>query len=516
MRFIPVMSKFASRLGFTVTAIDATTAPENLDQSQLSGMITSAMDAIVTVNERREIIVFNPAAEKMFGYASADILGCTLDQLLPMRFRAAHAGQMDGFGTSGAAARRMGSLGSIAACRADGSEFPAEASISQFKVESHAYYTAIIRDVSERTQIIAELRASEERERRHARETRNILFAVPAAVCIAHDPALGNITENDLHKTWFGADSIPHADTPHPFRDVLQRAALGAEVRNVRFSDLNGDGTVRHLLGNAMPVWDDEMVATGAICAFVDVTELKASELKLLAATAGSTAKSDYITQMTHELRTPLGTMLGYAQLMDTSKPALAAPHALAVKQILKAGWHLRDLIDEVQQLATIDAQSHKPTREQVALGVLLEDIGAMITPLLLKKRLVAEFSCIGRVDILGNPQHCRQVLLNLLSNAIKYNRDGGSIHVTCTATSAGMVCVTVRDTGIGLNTAQLAGLFQPFNRLGQEAGAEIGTGVGLVITKRLVEAMGGTIGVDSISGVGTTFRIMLPGADQV
>jgi PAS domain S-box-containing protein len=477
----------------------------------------SAMDAIVTVDERREIIVFNPAAEKMFGYASADILGCTLDKLLPVRFHAAHAGQMDDFGTSGAAARRMGSLGSIAACRADGSEFPAEASISQFKVGAHAYFTAIIRDVSERTRIIADLRASEERERRHARDMRNILFAVPAAVCIAHDPALRNITENELHKTWFGAaEADLDGSAPHPFRDVLQRAALGAEVRDVRFSDLNGDGTVRHLLGNAMPVWDDGMVASGAVCAFVDVTELKASELKLLAATAGSMAKSDYITQMTHELRTPLGTMLGYAQLMETSKAALAAPHALAVKQILKAGWHLRDLIGEVQQLATIDAQAHQQTREPVALGLLLEDIHAMIAPLLLKKRLVAEFSSTGRVDILGNPQHCRQALLNLLSNAIKYNRDGGGIHVTCAATPDGMVCVTVRDTGIGLDTAQLAGLFQPFNRLGQEAGAEIGTGVGLVITRRLVEAMGGTIGVDSIPGVGTTFRITLPGADQV
>ena len=487
-----------------------------MNLSQLEGIVMSAMDAIVTIDDRHRIIVFNPAAEKMFGYACADILGSPLEKLLPLRFQAAHGQQMTDFGTSNSIARRMGNLGTIAACRADGTEFSAEASISHFKVGNAVHYTAIVRDVTERTRILEELRASEQRARLHAKEMNNILFAVPAAVCIAHDQSLHDITENELYKKWFhpGAALVrtsPLGRAAHPFRAALQAAAGGREVRNYQFSDLKPDGSVRHLLGNAITVRDDDMVPSGAICAFIDVTDLKNSELKVLAVTEGSTAKSDYITHMTHELRTPLGTMLGYAQLLEKARPALRPEQASAILQILKAGRHLRELINEVQQLSTIDARAPRMKHEPVDLGGLLEDMQAMIAPLLLEKEISATFNSAGRIVVLGNLQHCRQVMLNLLSNAIKYNRHGGAIHVSCEACPPGMVRVIVRDTGDGLDAAQLVNLFQPFNRLGQESGGEVGTGVGLIVTKRLVESMGGTIGVDSTRGAGTSFWVSMP-----
>ncbi|MDQ2819021.1 MAG: PAS domain-containing sensor histidine kinase [Pseudomonadota bacterium] len=515
MPFMPMLSDLVAKLGRAATfgstgRTPAALPPGALDQSRLHGIIDAAMDAIVTIDGQHNIIVFNPAAEQMFGYPSAAILGSPIARLLPQRFRAAHGRQVDDFGAPGAVARRMGSLGTIAACRADGSEFPAEASISHHRVGAHIHYTAIIRDVSERNRIVADLHASEERERLHAQALENILFAVPAAVCIAHDRTLLHTTENDLHRKWFGADMRAAG---HPFRAVLERAANGIDARNVRLSDLNRDGTVRHLLGNAITIWDEMLVPCGAICAFVDVTELALSELNLLSAIAGSSAKSDYITQMTHELRTPLGTMLGYAQLLDMAKTPLLPEQLNAVRQILKAGRHLRELVNEVQQLSTVDALAGRSTPERVPLASLLADMQAMIDPLLLKKQITAQFSCAGDVDIMGNPQHCRQVMLNLLSNAIKYNRDHGAIHVTCEAAPAGTVRIVVRDTGIGLDAGQVAALFQPFNRLGQEAGSEVGTGIGLVVTKRLVEAMGGSIGVDSSAGIGTAFWVSLPGA---
>ncbi len=410
----------------------------------------SAMDAIVSTDNNHDIIVFNPAAEKMFGYAARDILGCPLAKLLPKRSQAAHGRQMDAFGTSGSTARRMRSLGALAACRADGTEFAVEASISQFRVGASVCYTAIIRDVTERTRILADLQASEERERMHSKDLQNILFAVPAAVCIAHDQELTEITENALYRSWFGppapatasaADRAPGTMeggsgalplNRHPFRAALQEAANGREVRNYQFSDLKPDGTVRHLLGNAITVWGDDLAPSGAICAFVDVTDLKHAESKVLLVTAGSTAKSDYITQLTHELRTPLGTMLGYAQMMEMAKPALRAGQSTALQQILKAGRHLRALINEVQQLSTIDARARRMPPGRVDMDSLLDDLRAMITPLLLEKRISAHFSDAGGVAVNGNLQHCKQVMLNLLSNAIKYNRQGGSIFVSC------------------------------------------------------------------------------------
>lgn len=502
---IPVIRGVTSNLRRAV--IPRSGAP--LSQSHLYGILRSAMDAIVTIDDRHAIVMFNPAAEQMFGYTASEIVGCPLSRLLPRRFHAAHGQRMTDFSASGAAARRMGNLGSVAACRADGTEFSAEVSISHFSVGAGVYYTAIVRDVTERTRIVEDLRASEQRERTHAKEMQNILFAVPAAVCIAHDKSLGKITENELYKKWFRSDApVP---TTLPFRDTLREAAAGREVRNYQFSDLKPDGTVRHLLGNAITVWGDDLAPSGAICAFVDVTDLKMSEQKVLSVTEKSTAKSDYITQMTHELRTPLGTMLGYAQMLEMVKPAMHPDHMSAIRQILKAGWHLRELINEVQQLSTIDARTvHLPT-ERVDLDALLNDMHAMIAPLLLEKRITAAFRSAGHTIVNGNLQHCKQVMLNLLSNAIKYNRNGGAIFVSCEPGGAGLARLIVRDTGDGLDAGQLANLFQPFNRLGQETGSEVGTGVGLIVTKRLIEAMGGTIGVKSTRGVGTSFWVNLP-----
>lgn len=246
--------------------------------SCFEGIVMSAMDAIVTVDGNHDIVVFNPAAEKMFGYAVRDIIGCPLAMLLPQRLRSKHDEHIDAFSASGATARQMGKLDALAARRADGTAFAAEASISHFQVGAKAYHTAILRDVTERSQTLANLQASEERERIHSNEMKNMLFAVPAAVCIAHDPDLSDITENELYRRWFGQSAPIGAAADggfhkHPLRDALKEAANGREVRNYQFSDLKPDGTVRHLLGNAITIWGDDLAPSGAICAFVDVTE---------------------------------------------------------------------------------------------------------------------------------------------------------------------------------------------------------------------------------------------------
>ncbi|WP_332877397.1 PAS domain-containing sensor histidine kinase [Massilia sp. S19_KUP03_FR1] len=492
------------------------TFARKLKRSQLDNIVMSAMDAIVTIDEQHGIILFNTAAERMFGYAATEVLGSPLSKLLPQRFHAAHGQQIADFSDSGSVARRMGNLGAVPACRADGTEFSVEVAISHYSDGARVHYTAIIRDVTERTLIVAELRASEERERLHAQEMKNILFAMPAAVCIAHDQTLQEITENELYKKWFRANTpaLPLATNGHPSHIALREAAAGREVRNYQFSDLKPDGTVRHLVGNAITVWDEIGRPRGAICAFIDITSLKISESKLVSVSAGSAAKSDYITHMTHELRTPLGTMLGYAQLLESNRPALRPEQLLAIRQILKAGWHLRELINEVQQLSTIDARATAMKHERVDLALLLDDMRAMIAPLLLAKGISAQFISPGNIVINGSLQYCKQVMLNLLSNAIKYNRDGGAIFVSCEPDQAQMVRIVVRDTGDGLDPVQLASLFQPFNRLGQETGVEVGTGVGLIVTKRLVEAMGGSVGVESQRGLGTSFWLRLPMAD--
>lgn len=478
---------------------------KQVKQAQLNGLVDSAMDAIVMLDSKHRIIIFNPAAEKMFGYRLPEILGSSLNVLLPPRLHRSHEAMMGAFGASGTTERRMGRLGSVTAMRANGTEFLVETSISHFNVGKDVYYLAIMRDITERMRIERDLHESGRRERARSQELSNLLHAVPAAVCIAHDSELTEVRGNDLYDRWFGDDDSARA--------ALRQAAGGKELRDYEFKHVHKNGSVRYLFGNAAPLLDEQGIPCGAISAFVDVTELKLTEEAMLSVTAGSLAKSDYITHMTHELRTPLGTILGYAQLLEAGKPEPTPKQLAAIRHIVKAGWYLRDLITEVQELAKIEAGSAGLTFEQVCIDALLHDLRAMIEPLVADAGLLVNLARTNGIRIHANPLRIKQVMLNLMSNAIKYNRCGGRIDVSCAMDGPAQVRIGVRDTGHGLTPNELASLFQPFNRLGQERGEVVGTGVGLVITKKLVESMGGTIGVESEVGHGSLFWFNMPAA---
>ncbi|ATD61294.1 hybrid sensor histidine kinase/response regulator [Janthinobacterium svalbardensis] len=224
------------------------------------------------------------------------------------------------------------------------------------------------------------------------------------------------------------------------------------------------------------------------------------------AAEKANLAKSEFLSSMSHELRTPLNAVLGFAQLMETATPLPTPAQKMSIEQILKGGWYLLRLINEILDLATIESGKLMMSLEAMALNEVLADCQLMIAPQAQTHGIELLFPPAGMpMYIDADRTRIKQVMINLLSNAIKYNRPGGSVSVTCAA-SAGRVRVSVSDTGIGLSKQQQAQLFQPFNRLGQEAGNTEGTGIGLVVTKQLVELMGGRIGVESNAGAGSTF----------
>jgi signal transduction histidine kinase/CheY-like chemotaxis protein len=220
-------------------------------------------------------------------------------------------------------------------------------------------------------------------------------------------------------------------------------------------------------------------------------------------------AKSDFLSGMSHELRTPLNAILGFTQLLETGSPAPTPVQKRSIDQILKAGWYLLELINEVLDLALIESGRVTLSNEPVSLGEALAECRAMVEPQARSRGITMSFPSfdIPRF-ITADRTRAKQVFINLLFNAIKYNRPNGSVVVEVAAVSAGLVRISVRDTGVGLGPEQLAQLFQPFNRLGRETGAEEGTGMGLVVTKRLVGLMGGSIGVTSSLGQGSVFWI--------
>jgi PAS domain S-box-containing protein len=222
-------------------------------------------------------------------------------------------------------------------------------------------------------------------------------------------------------------------------------------------------------------------------------------------------AKSDFLSSMSHELRSPLNAILGFAQLMESDATPQTATQKESTGQILQAGWYLLNLINEILDLAMVESGKLLVSLEPMSLGEVMLECQTMIEPQAQKFGISMSFCKLAKpLFVLADRTRVKQILINLLSNAIKYNRARGAVIVECAASSPERIRISVKDTGSGLSTDKLAQLFQPFNRLGQEAGGEEGTGIGLVMTKRLVELMGGVIGVKSDIGVGSVFWVEL------
>jgi signal transduction histidine kinase/ActR/RegA family two-component response regulator len=233
--------------------------------------------------------------------------------------------------------------------------------------------------------------------------------------------------------------------------------------------------------------------------------------LALAAAEQANRAKTDFLSSMSHELRTPLNAILGFAQLLASGSPPPTAPQKRNLDQILKAGWYLLELINEILDLALVESGKATLSREPVSLAEVMLECRSMIEPQAQRRGLAMKFPQFDvPLYVSADRTRVKQILINLLFNAIKYNTPGGAVVVECALGARDRVRVSVRDTGAGLSPEELAQLFQPFNRLGRQDGAEEGTGIGLVVTKRLVELMGGRIGVDSTLGAGSEFWVEL------
>jgi PAS domain S-box-containing protein len=227
-------------------------------------------------------------------------------------------------------------------------------------------------------------------------------------------------------------------------------------------------------------------------------------------------AKSVFLSSMSHELRTPLSAILGFSQLLASGTPPPTPSQQRSLDQVLKAGWYLLELINEILDLAVIESGKVSLSMEPVSLAEVMRECESMIEPQKQKYGISVVFPGLEiPCFVYADRTRVKQVICNLLSNAIKYNTVGGAVVVAYSAAAQDTVRVGISDTGAGLTPEQLTQLFQPFNRLGQQGGVIEGTGVGLVVSKRLIEFMGGSIGVESTVGKGSLFWIDLKLASE-
>jgi len=278
------------------------------------------------------------------------------------------------------------------------------------------------------------------------------------------------------------------------------------------------DDTLQWYLSVKFPLRDSagEVYAVCGISS--EITELKRAQQELSQreeAERATRAKTEFLSRVSHELRTPLNAILGFGQLLEV-EPLNERQHA-SVEQIMKGGRHLLELVDELLEVSRIESGEFKVSLRPVDVALALQDILHLLQPLAAERNV----SIVNRVDgeaswALADEQRTKQVLLNLLSNAIKYNRSGGGVDVSVKDSDNGYVSVRITDTGRGIAAENLERLFSPFDRLGAEQSAIEGTGLGLALSKLMVEAMNGRLRVESMVDVGSTFVLELPVAEPL
>ena len=336
----------------------------------------------------------------------------------------------------------------------------------------------------------------------------------------AADEVVNKINPSDIHDAQEVAAraralSLEFDTAITPGFDALAfKASLGIEDV-YELSLIRKDGSRFPAIVTITALRDDYDDIIGYLLIGADNSVRKQAEMALHKATAAAEkanlAKSAFLSSMSHELRTPLNAILGFAQLMESGSPLPTTAQQRSIEQILKAGWYLLELINEVLDLALIESGKLSLSMDPVSLAEVIQECAIMIEAEALERRISVSFPNFDMPYFVKvDRTRLKQVVINLLTNAIKYNRIAGTVVVACVVTTSGRIRISVADSGEGLSPEKVAQLFQPFNRLGQEMSGEEGTGIGLVTAKRLIEFMDGTIGVESTVGKGSVFWVEL------
>lgn len=307
-----------------------------------------------------------------------------------------------------------------------------------------------------------------------------------------------------------------HPDDLPRLKELVKRVKAGQKLYEWTHRVLRPDGTIRYVLSRGEAEYQDGVVVR-VLGTVQDITERRLAEDDLRAALseaeAANAAKNEFLSRMSHELRTPLNAILGFGQLlaMPDENP-LSETQKQNVGEILHAGEHLLGQVDEVLDLSRVESGRIELHPENVALCAKVESCIGLVRPLAESRGIRIERDCPANARVVADRTRLDQVLLNLLSNAVKFNRQGGSVRLVARQ-GAGEWRIEVEDEGRGIPQEKIARLFKPFERLESAYDGIEGTGIGLALSKRLVEAMGGSIGLSSTPGKGSRFWFELPAA---
>lgn len=488
------------------------------NQRRLAEIVESSEDAIMAKTLDGTITSWNRGAERIYGYRSEEVVGKSISMLVPPDIendvpeileRVNRGERIEHYETR----RRT----------KDGRTIDVSLTVSPLR-DADGRITgasAIARNVTELKRASEAVRKSEERNRAVINTANDAYIEIDSGSVVrewntAAAEMFGIATADALGR------ELPELIIPARFRNA-HRAGIAHYLATGEGPVLTTTTEIMALRDQTqefpveLTIWPLGVGSEVSFHAFVrDITERKTAVDAITAAKEeadrANRAKSEFLSRMSHELRTPMNAVLGFAQLLDMD--LITPQQKESTAEIIKAGKHLLELIDEVLDIARIEAGKLRLSLEPVDAVQAVEDCMSLLTPLANGEGVTLSLNRRGPPDrsayVIADRQRLKQVLLNLISNGIKYNREAGNVQFFLEPTEQGRLKIDVADTGHGIPAARMDKLFAPFERLGAEGSGVEGTGLGLALSKPLVEAMGGTISVVSEVGTGTTFSVEL------
>ncbi|HEX8274197.1 MAG TPA: PAS domain S-box protein [Longimicrobiaceae bacterium] len=486
-------------------------------EEHFRGLIENGQDLIVILDAQGVTTYMSPSAPRVIGWRPEERVGNSSVEMIHPDDRAEAVRRRQ------AASERPGTPVPLEFRyrHRDGHWIVLEGVVKALRPESGAEgFVFNTRDVTARRRAEEALRQSEEHFRALIENAHDLICILDPAGNMAYlSPPTQRILGTDPEEL-MGRSAFPYI---HPEDRELVAAELGRILREpgltgyaeYRFRHADGSWRLLEAFGRLLNPSDP---AAGVVVNARDVTERKAAEEALARAKEeaedANRAKSEFLSRMSHELRTPLNSILGFAQVLD--RAGIAAEHHKSLQHILRAGRHLLQLINEVLEIARIEAGRQSLSLEPVKIGAVLTEAVGLVRPLAEQWRVALEDAprAYAGEYVRADRQRLTQVLLNLLTNAIKYNRPGGRVRLDCAllpgADGVERLAVRVQDTGRGIPADRAGQLFTPFARLGAEQTEIEGTGLGLALSQRLTEAMGGALLLESSGPEGSTFRLEL------
>ena len=484
-------------------------------------ILNTVVDAIITIDINGVINAFNPATEKMFGYTVSELKGANIAMLMPEDQASVHDGFMASHLTTGQS-RVLGKRRQLHGKRKNGEIFPIDIAINDFVIGDERLFSGVIRDTTETVKAENTLRESQNRLSELLTSTPVVIYTCKTSSDFGATYISENITEMmGYYPHQFTEDPAFWISGIHPD----DRKKILAELGHV-FETGHHEHDYRFKICDDSYIWvhdelrltyDQEGHPTEIVGYWADISARKEAEITGIEARkeaeSANNAKSDFLSRMSHEFRTPLNVILGFSQLLvSDKKESLSKQQNENVDHIVKAGKHLLELINEILYLTQIEAGRITLAMSEIPLAETINESIKLIQPLAEKQEITinCQLDNLDDTYIHADPVRLREVLLNLLSNAVKYNRIKGTVSIKCDAVSKKQMRISVTDSGPGLSAEQQKLLFRPFERIHAENSQQEGSGIGLLISQRLTEAMDGTIGFTSTAGTGSTFWIEL------